>query len=149
MSIFNPDTFMHQEVEGANDTAFTPVPEGEYEGYITDVGAREVTTKRGPTPLLDITYAINDDEVAEALGVENPTVRQSLFLDIDESGGLAIGAGKNVRLGQLRNAVGQNDTGKPWSPGQLEGAGPVAILVGHRHGEAGEVYAGVTKVRAL
>jgi len=147
--MFDPENFMHQEVEGALETNYMPVPEGEYEAYIRDLEAKEVNTKNGPSTCLNLNYAVNDDAVAESMGVETPTVRQTVFLDLGEDGSLLMGNGKNIRLGQVREAVGQNKQGKPWSPAQLEGAGPVSILVSHRHGDDGEVYAQVKRVRAL
>ena len=150
MSGFDPENFMHQEVEAAMDTSFTPVPEGEYPAYVKDVGARTVTTKNGPSPMLDITFAITDEEVAKELGMEEVSVRQSLFLDLTEDGLLAFDANSNVRLGRLRKALGQNVDGAAWAPSHMVGAGPVQVLVGHRQAADGdEIYAEVRKVKAL
>ena len=75
----------------------------------------------------------------ELTGLDRPMVRQDIWLDLDESGRIAQGKNKNVRLGRVRSAVGQNTDGQPWSPSQLRGAGPVLIMVGHRYNkETGE-----------
>lgn len=59
-----------------------------------------------------------------------PTVYQTIWLDISGSGGLDTSKGKNVGLGKLRDALGQNREGQPWSPGML--VGQVALIrVGH------------------
>ena len=151
-SVFDPDTFMHQEVETQMETIFTPVNEGEYNAYIDTLEASTVNTQdRGTVPVLYVTYAITDDEVKEELEMEKPTVRQMLWLDFDEqTGGLASGKNKNIKLGNIREAVGQNIDGQPWSPTQLIGAGPVVIKVGHRFNkETGEgPYADVQRVSA-
>jgi len=50
-----------------------------------------------------------------------PRARQTVWLDVDESGGLDFGRGKNVQLGRLRAAVNQNNAGEPWQPNMLLG----------------------------
>ena len=64
--------------------------------------------------------------------MERISVKQSLFLDIDGSGALAFGANKNVKLGKLREALGQNNPGQSWNIQMLAGAGPLRIKVGSR-----------------
>ena len=59
-----------------------------------------------------------------------PTVRQTIWLDLTESGSLDFGKGRNVGLGRLRDALGQNETGKPWQPGMMVG-GVAKIKVTH------------------
>ena len=150
-SKFDPETFMHEEVGTTMEVSFTPVDEGEYTAYIDSAEAESVTTNDGPKPVLNIVYALTDDEVKAALDLEKPTVRQTVWLDFDDqTGGLAFGLNKNVRLGRIREAVGQNVDGAPWSPSMLVGAGPVVIKVGHRFNkETGEgPYADVQKVAA-
>jgi hypothetical protein len=60
-----------------------------------------------------------------------PSVSQSLMLDMTESGALAVGTNKNVNLGRLREALGQNVSGRPWSPNMLQGQ-VARISVKHR-----------------
>jgi hypothetical protein len=56
--------------------------------------------------------------------------------------------GKNVSLGKLREAVGQNKPGKPWSPAHLNGA-QLDVLVTHRADkDTGDIYAEVKRVAA-
>ena len=137
-SAFDIDTFLHQEVEGALDTTYTPVPEGEYQAYIDTIAAQTVNTADGTAPVLHVTYLVVDDGLKEELDMERPTVRQTLWLDLDEHGQLQMGTNKNVKLGRLREVVGQNRAGEAWSPSQLEGAGPLMILLGHRFSKDGE-----------
>ena len=150
-SAFDPETFMHEEHEAPMETAFTPVDEDEYEAYIDDVEAEALKTDDGPKPVLQITYALTSEEVKAKLEMDKVTVRQTVWLDFDEqTGKLAFGPNKNVRLGRIRDAVGQNEDGEPWAPSMLKGAGPVVIKVGHRFNkETGEgPYADVQKVTA-
>ena len=150
-SAFDPDTFMHSEVETTMETTFTPVDEDEYEAFIDDVEAESVKTNDGPKPVLHVIYALTSEEVKAKLELDKVTVRQTVWLDFDEqTGGLAFGPNKNIRLGRIRDAVGQNEDGEPWAPSMLKGAGPVVIKVGHRFNkETGEgPYADVQKVTA-
>ena len=115
--VFDPDTFMSMSTEEADETSFRPIPEGEFNAVITKIEGR---TPKGNS-ILDVTWAIDDEAVRAETGMENPSVRQSLFLDITSSGGLERGPNKNVQLGRLRAALGQNNPGQPWSPSMLEG----------------------------
>ena len=148
MSAFDKDTFLSSETTDALETAFTPVDEGDYTAFIDDVEVDMVTTSNGQSPILRATFIITDDEVKEKLGLDRPTVRLDAFLELNEEGGLAIGKNKNVKLGRLRDAVGQNEAGEPWSPSMLRSAGPVIVKVAHRYNkETNEgPYAFVSKV---
>lgn len=127
MSAFNPDTFLNTETEASSATSYTPVPEGEFNAAIKLIKPRVLTDGRA---VLDITWTVDDETARNETGMAEPSVRQTLWLDTTESGGLDFGKGKNVGLGRLREAVGQNQAGKPWAPGML--VGQVAkIKVGH------------------
>lgn len=127
MSTFNPDTFLNTETSDANATSYTPVPEGEFPAAIKAVKPRVLTDGRA---VLDITWSVDDEVARQETGMAEPSVRQTIWLDTTESGGLDFGKGKNVGLGRLREAVGQNQAGKPWAPGML--VGQVAkVKVGH------------------
>lgn len=145
MSTFDPDSFMNSSTTDANDTRYTPVPEDDYPAAIDKVEAGTA----GGKPVLNVTWKITDDRIKAALGMESASVRQTIWLDITEQGGLDGGKGKNVGLGKLRDALGQNTPGKPWSPGMLMGQ-VAQIKVAHRSGkEPGEVFADVKAVTAL
>lgn len=142
-SVFNPDTFLNTTTTDANETTYTPVPEGEWQAVIKEIKPRAAKENA----LLDIIWGVDEQEVIDATGMKNPIVRQSIFLDITDTGALDKGKGKNVQLGKLREAVGQNQNGKPWQPGML--VGQVAkIKVTHRMYE-GEPQAEVRGVAAL
>ena len=133
MSVFDPDSFLNETVQGANATTFEPIPEGEYLAVVAS-GDKAVTvrqTEKGSV-ILDVTWEIQDAELAEQLGRQTLTVRQSVFLDMTEQNTLDRGKGKNVSLGRLRSALNQNDPNKPWAFGHLKGAGPAMIKVGQR-----------------
>ena len=76
--------------------------------------------------------------------MDEPTARQTIWLDVNEQGGLVFGKNKNVSLGKLRDALGQN-TGAPWSPTHLIGQ-PATVLIKHRMGSEGGVFSEVKGV---
>jgi len=144
MSTFDPDLFMNTQTTDANDTKFVPIPEGEYPAYVDNIEAR----RAGDKPVLELKWVINDEGVRAETGLEKPMVRQTIWLDLTEQGGLDSGKGKNIGLGKVREALGQNQSGRPWSPGMLIGANAF-VKVGHRAGkEPGEVFADVKAVTA-
>ena len=124
-STFDPQTFMAQETDGAMETRYTPVPADDYTATIDDVDVRDVG---GGQVVLDVTHLIHDSELAEKMGMERLTVRQGIFLDIEPNGVIALGPNKNVKLGRLREAIGQNKPGS-WNFQMLKGAGPLRIAV--------------------
>lgn len=126
MSSFDPENFLNTEFTGVGSTEYVPCPEGEFNAMVKSIKPRVLQDGR---PILDVTYIITDSTVQEETGMAEPTVRQTHWLDITESGGLDFGRGKNVSLNRLRDALGQN-TGAPWSPGMLVG-GAVVVKVAH------------------
>lgn len=150
MSAFDPDRFMAGSIDEPNDTQFVVCPAGEYLAVIDQVAKpRAIESQKNPGQTnyaLDITWNIMDDKVKADLGREKITCRQTLWLDINDSGSLEMGKGKNISLGQLREALGMN-TGK-FSFSSLEGAGPARVIVKNSTGKDGQEFANVTKVGA-
>lgn len=129
-STFDADTFLSQEIEGQMEVRYTPVPEGDFIAVLDDnFNLREVSGQAGPTPVLDLSWIILDDDLKEAMSMDRVTVRQSIFLDTENNGALAFGPNKNVKLGRLREALGQNAPKKAWNFHMLRGAGPCLIHV--------------------
>lgn len=150
-STFDPDTFMSAEVTGEMSTKFTPIPEGEYVATIDDIKIRAV--KNGGR-VLDVSWNIMDDNLKQTMNMEKIVVRQGIFLDVEPNGALSLGPNKNVRLGRLREGLGQNKPGQPWNFRMLKGAGPAKISVSQRseqkEGESEPViYNDVLKVTPL
>jgi len=153
--VFDPETFLDNTTEGANDTTYTPVPEGEYQAVIDTVGKprRETSQKTGNVfTVMDITWMILDPQVKEIIGGRDPKVRQSIFLETtpDASGKaiLDMGKGKNIPLGRIRAAVNMNHGSFRLS--MLNGAGPAIVVVSHRPNpkQPGDVFSEVSAVRA-
>lgn len=119
---FDPNLFIQSTVEGELSTQYIPIPEGEFVGRVNKIEGRLAKE----SAILDVYWVIDDATVRETTGMEEPTVRQSIFLDITENGTLDLGTGKNVQLGRLRAALGQN-TGAAWSPNNM--IGQVAMVL--------------------
>jgi hypothetical protein len=136
--MFNAETFLNTSHTEAADTSLLPVPEGEYVALSSPVSAdsfREFDIKRGERAgqkgyALDLEWTINDEGIKASLG-RTPKVRQSIMLDVTSGGGLDFGKGKNVGLGRVREALGQNQNGQPWSFAML-GSQVAKVKVKHR-----------------
>lgn len=126
---FDPDAFLGEIVNDSFSTRFPTVPEGNYTSVIERVGVKEIQTERGAAKVLEVFHNVMDEQLKADLGMEKIVVRQSIFLDLDAAGKLDVSEFKNVRLGRLRDAVGQNVPGEPWGYRHLEGAGPLLIHV--------------------
>lgn len=125
------------------------VPEAEYQSIIQKIEIRDFQYKKGERAgqtgyALDVTHLIIDPQLEASLG-RQPTVRQSMTLDMSQSGGLDTSKGKNVSLGRLREAIGLNQPGQPFSLKMLEGARLVVMVKHDMDGD--NIYANVTKVR--
>jgi hypothetical protein len=127
MSTFDPENFMNISTEEASDTQRIEVPEGEYPAAVVAIFPR--TTNSGKA-LISVQWKVDSEEARDATGQAEPMVFQTVWLDVKEDGNLDMGRGKNVGLGKLREALGQNAPGKPWSPGMLIG-GVAKIKVAH------------------
>lgn len=121
-SPFDADTFLSGTIDTALDTQVAQCPEGVFRAQIGDkMEVRSGTSKKTGRPfhMLDINWKVLDDVVRAELDRENVYVRQTLFLDLLPNGTLDTGKGKNVDIGRLRDALGQNAAGVAWSPRNL------------------------------
>jgi hypothetical protein len=143
---FNPEDFMNQTVDQPLDFERTMVPEGEFKGSVGDFTSEAFETitftyKRGPNAgqegamhKFTCPIIIDDPQVAAKMQQETPRVYMNCTLDFDDQGKLEFGPNKNIDLGKLRHAVGQNNAG-PWSISMLRGAGPFMVKIQHRTGK--------------
>jgi len=152
MGTFDPSSFLDLTVTDVNSTVSTPCPEGEYTAVAQEPIIRQWTSKDGTKSgiAVDINWEIDASgypNVKEATGRDKAIVRQGLMLDTNAAGGLDTGKGMNVGLGKLREALGLNVAGKPFSFRMI--AGQVAkVSVKHRvDGE--QIYADVKGVAKL
>lgn len=123
-SAFNADDLINRaRPVGAMSTAPMAVPADDYLMLVKDLKARQ--TNDGSV-VLDIIFKIDNADLEAKMGRKEVTTRMSCWLDFDASGALSEEDGKNYRLGQLRDAVGQN-VGGNWSPSMLIGQ----VCMGH------------------
>jgi len=151
MARFDKEAFLQAEYTDALDTERTLFPMGEYvaeqiESFeIVDpkpfVDEKTGAQKDG-SPQLSLRLLVREDHavrVREQFGypADRPVYCSTrFFLDIDqETGWLEFGPNKNIDLGKIRAALGQNDPGVRWSFTNLKGAGPIAFVVKHEKWE--------------
>lgn len=145
---FDPQSFLDLEVNGQNDTKLVPVPVGQYMAEIVKIEPRSITVEGEDRLVMAVTWHIKGDDAKVATGIEKPTVRQDLWIDRTEAGGLDMGKGKNVALGKIREAVGLNNPGSSFSFRMLQGRG-ANVYVSHRPDKkTGDIYAEIKKVVA-
>jgi hypothetical protein len=130
MTTFNPADFLNQTFDEANSTVSVPVPEGEFLAIADKVDLNTWQKRDGSASglKLDIVWDIQDAELLAMLDRPKATSRQSIMLDLTETGQLDFGKGKNVQLGRLRAALDLNEPGKPFSFPMITGRmGKVSI----------------------
>lgn len=121
-STFNTDQFLSTEHKGAMDTKLIPCDKGEYRAQINTLKARKLE-KEGEEPriIMDVLWEVLDESQKKKTGLEKVFAKQGIFCDVLPNGSLDMGKGKNIQLGQLREALGQNRSDRPWAPKMLIG----------------------------
>lgn len=154
-SQFDADAFMNSVTTEDNATRLPLCPPGEYPGQITKVEFKQGVIKNGERigeAWYQLALAVETSDPAALDGLDLPkrTVRGSIMLDLTPTGGIATGDGRNVALGRLREAVGLNQKGEPFSPNMLVGRA-CRFVVGHRvdDRDASKVYEDIRAWRPL
>lgn len=149
---FDVSAFMNAQFEGENDTKLIPCPVGEYQGTIRDVKIEPWASQDGTKNGLKMTSRVEiTDEAVTNVTQRKPTnVRYDFILELTPEGGLDMGRGKNVRLGQLREATGLNSKGQPFGFPMLEGR-MVQVKVTQRAdpNDSSIIYDQVSRVAAV
>lgn len=155
MSEFNVESFLATDFTGSNATEYVPIPEGVFPAKITNFEGKMTRGKpeenKAPRPYVLVEWEIDDEDVRKETGQDSPKTRQTLWLDLDSTGGLDMGKGKNVQLGRLRDAVGQNDPSRPWQFAMLLDQ-MAQVEIKHRMGEGdfeGQIFSEVKNVARL
>lgn len=134
-SSFDPTLFLDATSTEANDTKLIPVPVGEFTAVAEKVEVKTWASRNDPSKAgikLVIDWSIDDASVKEVIQRDKATVRQDIMLDTNESGtGLDMGKGKNIGLGRVRQALGLNVPGQPFSPSMIQGR-VAKVSVKHR-----------------
>lgn len=161
---FDPQAFIAATVEKPLDEVYRVCPEGEYPAMIDtfneytfgsidfDYKKGERAGQKGHMDFFNVPFVIQDPTVQASLGRDKVVVPAKCIIDWRDNirgGPIDDGPGKNILLGQIKGAVGQNQPGVPHS--SLQGAGPVIVKVTHRPDEKNpeKKYAEVTRVSAI
>lgn len=128
--MFDAQAFLESAVQGEMSTERPLIPENEYHVEIEDVEVKE--TKNPSWLQCTLKTQVDDEAAAATLGRKSTpfTYNFSFPIELDEGGGMAMGEGKNILVGQLRAATGQNNAAKPWRFADLIG-NTVLIQVAH------------------
>ncbi len=124
--MLNTEQFLQTTTAEVLDDRLDPCPAGEWRAQAGAPEIKDFTYKSGDREgqqgfRMVIRWEILDEEVMEQLDREKVTVQQSVLLDLNETqDGLDFGKGKNIGLGQIRTALGQNEPGADWSPAMIE-----------------------------
>ena len=148
MTTFDPNTFLNMTVEETNDTKIIPCPAGEYLAVAEKVDIKSWAARDGSSSGLkvEILWDIADENVKAMLGRDSVKVQQQQMLDLTDTGNLDMAKGKNVGLGRIREALGLNVAGQPFSFGMIQGR-MAKVIVSHRAvGE--DLYAEIKKIAA-
>lgn len=140
--MFDASSFLQETVDQPMETDRRMVPAADYQAMIGDFDEKAVqrydfTYKQGPKAgqpgsmtKLNLPFVITDPKATQAIGFDSATVYWDIILDVDANGKLEFGPNKNIDLGKVREAVGQNAPG-PWGPSMLRNAGPCMVKVVH------------------
>lgn len=148
-SAFDPKAFLDMQTDQATSTVRVPIPARQMRAFVSEVDMSGGTSKEGkPWMRLDVVYEVDDPTVKAELGREKVTISQGIMLDRTPEGGLDYSKGRNVILGRLREAVGLNTPGQPFSFRMLVGK-PLQIVVSHKPStrpgaQPGDVFEDVT-----
>jgi hypothetical protein len=138
---FDPDAFLQQAVDGPLDTEYKLVPVGEYKAMIDDFTSEAIEvidfTRQDGTPgsmtKFNCPFVLDAPQVALDLNRQRVVVPKQMILDLDDAGKIATGPNRNIELGRVRKAVGQETT-QGWGLPMLRNAGPCMVKVEHRSG---------------
>lgn len=153
---FDPESFLNETIDEPLATEYRLCPPGEYRAMIDDFTTEAFRTfefiyKRGPNEgqpgtmtVFNCPFVILDEAVKASLGRERLIVEARITLDF-LNGKLDTSPDRNVQLGRLRKAVGQ-EAAVPWGISRLKGAGPLIVKISHEQDrqDASRKYARVT-----
>lgn len=128
-AMFDTATFLQESITESNSTEAIQVPVGMYPAFVCDtpeIGTWQSQdgTKSGVT--LSVKWELQvDPSILTEIGRDKAIMTQKIFLDTEIGAGgkpvLSTAQGKNIQLGQLREAVGLNVPGQPFSLALLQG----------------------------
>lgn len=140
--MFDVNAFGSTQTEEASSVDFIPVPEDEYPMVIDKFQVKQYDE----SVMMKVMMKIDAPEVEDA---NERVVPYDCWLDITPSGTLDNRKGKNVRLGRLRAAIGQNTPGVPWAPDMIVGQPLKGRVKNEVNNDTGEIFSKVVAVSQL
>lgn len=123
-SAFDPQILLQATTEVASERR-APLPVDEYTATVGEITVRSWSSRDGSKSglALDVPVIV---EVPAELQADHGlpptlTVKDSIMLDLTETGGIDYGKGKNGRLRMYREALDMNKAGEPFAPGMMQG----------------------------
>jgi hypothetical protein len=151
--MFDLDMFKQSTATGEVSTKVIPCEPGEYPAIISrhEVDVTNPKDGKAPQPFLNLFWKIDDVGQVQHTGRDPLTVRQTIWLDATADGrGLDMAPGKNIGLGRLRVALGQDDPTRPWSFDMLDsGVAKVKVVNEPDKKDPDTVYDRITAVTKL
>lgn len=151
---FDPNEFLNSTVTDSNDTKLINPPDNMAgDGYMIlarKLDCRTWQKKDDPSVsglALDIQWEIQDETVKTFCGRDKIFCKQGIMLDLTDSGQLDMAKGKNIDLGKLREALGLNTPGEPFSFSMI--IGRMARGFVHHRVVGEDVYAEIKRVAKL
>lgn len=136
--MIDPEQFMNQPTDPMS-TTYPVIPEGEYPMMFDAdpemLVPRKVEWQDKQTGedrffwQMELRCIVQDEAVKAKLQLDRVTTRCRVNLDFNDDGSLSTDRTKNIFLGRIRDALGQNEAG--WVPKSLLGAGPFMGKVTH------------------
>ena len=131
--MFDASKFTATTFAGAMSTEYDVIPEGDYTlmvgPYDEKTWFRAQTFKNDDgtdreAVAFEIPMEIIDDTVRATMGRTLVFSRYKGFIDLDANGDIDFSKGRNIKIGRLREVLGQNDPTQPWGFPMLAGRGP-------------------------
>lgn len=148
------DFLFNAVVEAPNATIRRIPPEGEYHASVAEIKMDNVTFTKGDrkginAPKMVITWNLLDEKLEAEWERKDIKFVDNFILDLDKFNKIDTGPDKNILLGQLREALGQNEG--QWTPGMLKDTRPVLIVIKHRKDKDDDekTYASVSRIAAV
>lgn len=153
LSAFDPDTFLDTSFDKSMSTSVILPPAQDWPASISKLTPRKFSTDDGDRATLNVQWCIEDPECQKVTGMNKSFANQTIWLDFkfeNNENVLDFDEGKNVALGQLREALGQNKKGVKWQAGMLRD-GVATVRVSHRpdKNDNSIIYAEVKRVTAI
>jgi len=149
-SAFDPQAFLDAQITEAF-VKRPPIPAGEYVATIGEISVRTWSKNEKSGIAFDIPVALEiPSEVQQELGIDFKdgilTMKDSVFVNLNEAGMIDTGIGKNRGLRNYREATGTNTPGEPFSPRMFTGK-VITVKIKHEiyEGEPVERIGGVAK----